>query len=174
MTDTGTSGWQGPPPQPGPAPGVEFASYGARIVGYIIDSIIVTIITIILVVIGLGILTATSSFTFDETGTVTSGTVSTGGLTAVLTTTLLALIFAFLYFPWFWARGGQTPGMRMTGIRVVSDADGARIGWGKAFLRLIGWWISSIVIYIGFIWVFIDGRRRGWFDLIAGTVVIKA
>src|SRR5262245_50475206 len=103
MTDPATTGWQGPPPEPGPAPGVEFASYGARIVGYIIDTIIVTFITIVLVVIGLAIFGGTSSFTIDETGTVTSGTVSGGGVTALLTTTLLAAIFAFLYFPWFWA-----------------------------------------------------------------------
>jgi uncharacterized RDD family membrane protein YckC len=29
------------------------------------------------------------------------------------------------------------------------------------------------VFYLGFLWVFVDGRRRGWHDLIAGTVVIK-
>jgi len=172
MTESG-SGWQAPPEQLGPAPGVEFAGYGARLIGYIVDSIIVTIIAIVLIFIGVAILTATSSFTLDETGTVTSGTVSGGGITALFTTFLLAVIFAFLYFPWFWARGGQTPGMRMTSIRVVDDRDGSRIGWGKAFLRLLGWWLSSIVLYIGFIWVFIDGRRRGWFDLIAGTVVVK-
>lgn len=27
---------------------------------------------------------------------------------------------------------------------------------------------------IGYIWIFIDKRRRGWHDLIAGTVVVKA
>ena len=31
-----------------------------------------------------------------------------------------------------------------------------------------------MVFYIGFIWIFIDKRKRGWFDLIAGTVAIKA
>jgi len=27
---------------------------------------------------------------------------------------------------------------------------------------------------VGYIWIFVDKRRRGWFDLIAGTVVVKA
>ena len=45
---------------------------------------------------------------------------------------------------------------------------------GAAILRLIGYWISAIVFYIGYIWIFIDKRKRGWHDLIAGTVVIKA
>ena len=32
---------------------------------------------------------------------------------------------------------------------------------------------SAAVVYLGFAWVFIDARRRGWHDLIAGTVVIE-
>jgi uncharacterized RDD family membrane protein YckC len=29
------------------------------------------------------------------------------------------------------------------------------------------------VLYLGYIWILIDKRRRGWHDLIAGAVVIK-
>jgi len=29
------------------------------------------------------------------------------------------------------------------------------------------------VVYLGYVWIFIDARRRGWHDLIAGTVVIE-
>jgi uncharacterized RDD family membrane protein YckC len=57
--------------------------------------------------------------------------------------------------------------------RVVRDRDGGRIGWGTAFLRLVGLWVAAAVFYLGYIWVFIDKRHRGWQDLIAGTVVIK-
>ena len=42
-----------------------------------------------------------------------------------------------------------------------------------AFLRLVGLYVAIGVMYLGFIWIFIDGRRRGWQDLIAGTIVIK-
>jgi uncharacterized RDD family membrane protein YckC len=41
-----------------------------------------------------------------------------------------------------------------------------------AILRWIGFYISHLVFHLGFIWIFIDGRRRGWMDLIAGTVVV--
>ena len=64
--------------------------------------------------------------------------------------------------------------MRLMQIKVVRDADGGPIGWGSAILRFIGYWVSAAVFYIGFIWIFIDKRKRGWHDLIAGTVVIKA
>ncbi len=116
----GQSGWSAPPEEIGPAPGVEFGGYGSRLIAYIVDGIIVAIVTTVIILVGVLILTATSDFTLDQTGTVQSGTVSAGGVTALFTAFLLALIFSVLYFPWFWARGGQTPGMRMTNIRVVS------------------------------------------------------
>ncbi len=86
---------------------------------------------------------------------------------------MVGFLITVLYFPYFWSHGGQTPGMRLFHIRVVRDADGGPIGWGAALLRLIGYWVSAMVVYIGFLWVFVDKRRRGWFDLIAGTVVIE-
>ena len=63
--------------------------------------------------------------------------------------------------------------MRPFDLFVVRDTDGGGIGWGTALVRLIGLWIAAAVFYIGFIWVFIDKRRRGWQDLIAGTIVVK-
>ena len=35
-------------------------------------------------------------------------------------------------------------------------------------------WINNLLFYIGFIWILVDKRRRGWHDLIAGTCVIEA
>ena len=77
------------------------------------------------------------------------------------------------YFPWFWARDGATPGMRMFGLHVVRDRDGGPISGGQAILRLIGYWVDGLVFYLGYIWILIDKRKRGWHDLIAGTVVVK-
>lgn len=146
--------WSAPDPEGGPAPGIEFASPGARLVGYIIDVLINFGIFIVL-------------------------TLVTGIFAAILP--ILAIIpfvgiflVSLLYFPYFWQRSGQTPGMRLMQIKVVRDADGGPLTWGPAILRLIGYWISGIVFYLGYIWIFIDKRKRGWFDLIAGTVVIKA
>ena len=86
---------------------------------------------------------------------------------------VLVLVLSFAYFPWFWARGGATPGMRMFRLRVVRDRDGGPVTGGQALLRLLGYVVNSFVLYIGFIWIFVDQRRRGWHDLIAGTVVIE-
>ena len=90
---------------------------------------------------------------------------------------LLAFLAIFVvdiaYFPYFWKTRGQTPGMRQFQLYVVRDRDGGPITSGQAVLRLIGYWIDGVVFYLGFIWILIDSRKRGWHDLIAGTVVIK-
>jgi uncharacterized RDD family membrane protein YckC len=146
--------WSAPDPEGGPAPGVEFATPGARLVGYLVDG---------LIQFGLGL------------ALVLVGTVGLALLPIIgILIYIVGGIALFLYFPYFWQRSGQTPGMRLMQIKVVRDADGGPVTWGPAILRLIGFWISGIVFYIGYIWVFIDKRKRGWFDLIASTVVIKA
>jgi uncharacterized RDD family membrane protein YckC len=150
--------WTAPEPTPGPAPGVEFADPGARLVGYIIDIVITFVISIVLIIIT-GLLAATVP------------------ILAIIPIVAIPIV-TIVYFPYFWSRqgpnNGQTPGMKQMGIRVVRDSDGGPITIGPAILRLLGYWVSGLVFYLGYIWIFIDKRRRGWFDLIAGTVVVKA
>lgn len=162
--------WQAPAETYGPAPGVRFAGLGARLIAYIVDGFILGIVIIaVSVVFGLLLAGAATSANDQASGAV-AGMAIGGSLLYVL----LILAMSIAYFPWYWARGGQTPGMKMLHIRVVRDADGGPISGGSAILRLIGFYISGAVFYLGFIWVFVDKRRRGWHDLIAGTVVIEA
>jgi uncharacterized RDD family membrane protein YckC len=144
--------WQPPETPAGPAPGIELASPGARLVGYVIDIVIQFVAFIALAV--STILLAVIFFPL-----------------AILTS-LAIIALAIGYFPFFWVRSGQTPGMSIMGIKVVRDDNGGPITWGPAILRWIGFYISHLVFYIGFLWIFVDERRRGWMDLIGGTVVI--
>ena len=146
--------WVQPEAESGPAPGVEFAPHGERLVAYIFDVLIVGVV-LVLALILLGLLSVAAPVL---------------GIPLLI---LAVILIPLLYFPWFWARGGQTLGMKVFGLHVVRDRDGGTIGWGSAILRLIGFWIDGLVFYLGFIWILIDKRRRGWHDLIAGTVVIK-
>jgi uncharacterized RDD family membrane protein YckC len=156
--------WQAPPSEAGPAPGVLFASPVSRLVAYILDSILLGVVIVILSVVLVGFLAAGSAGTDTMSG-------AQVGTTFIWL--FVVLLVSLLYFPWFWARGGQTPGMKLLHIRVVRDADGGPIGWGTAMMRLLGYWINGIVLYIGFAWILVDKRRRGWHDLIANTVVIE-
>lgn len=62
--------------------------------------------------------------------------------------------------------------MAILGLRAVRDRDGRPISGGQAVLRLIGYWVSGVAFCIGFVWIFVDDRKRGWEDLIAGTIVV--
>jgi uncharacterized RDD family membrane protein YckC len=146
--------WQAPEPEPGPSAGMSFASPGSRLIAYILDILVQFVIVVIL-----GILTAVFGAIFFPLAIVTS---------------LAIIVVSVGYFPYFWARDGQTPGMAQMKIKVVRDADGGPVTTGQAILRLIGLWIGLAVFYIGVIWIFIDKRKRGWQDLIGGTVVIDA
>ena len=163
-----TVSWQSPESQAGPAPGVEFAPHGGRLVAYIIDSIIISIVLVIIFTIGAFALGSGATIEDNQVTDISSGS-------AIIATILFLVGFlvGLLYFPFFWARGGQTPGMRPFDLRVVRDSDGGAIGWGTALLRLVGLVIAGAVFYLGYIWIFIDKRRRGWQDLIAGTIVVK-
>jgi uncharacterized RDD family membrane protein YckC len=160
--------WESPERIEGPAPGVEFAPHGGRLVAYIIDSLILTVACSIT---GIAAAVVLASGTTVEGQTVTN--VEAGASAGFFLLLLLTLVIGIGYFPYFWSHGGQTPGMRPFSLYVVRDRDGSSIGWGTALLRLVGLWVAAVVFYIGYIWVFVDKRRRGWQDLIAGTIVVK-
>jgi len=82
-------------------------------------------------------------------------------------------IVTILYFPLCWGFLGQSIGMMPFGIRIVRNADGGKLTWGNVILRFIGMIIAFACILIGVIWVAFDSRKRGWADMIGGTVVIK-
>jgi uncharacterized RDD family membrane protein YckC len=154
--------WSAPTEPAGPAPGFRFAPHGARLMAYIVDIVIVSAVLIvgwILFGIVAGFFFAAGSEGF--------------GAAIIIVLAVMTFIITVVYFPWFWMQRGQTPGMRMFHLKVVRDRDGGPISGGTAILRLFGYWVNSLVFYLGFIWIFIDKRRRGWHDLIAGTVVIR-
>jgi len=169
--------WQMPTEPTGPAPGVRFAGHGARLGAYILDAILVGIVTsVLLMIIMIPLFSSLWGIAITSDGEISG--VDTGAMAAsvglLILGGLVISVFGLLYFPFFWTRGGATPGMKVAGIRVVNDRDGSPIGWGTALLRLVGWWVSAAVFYIGFAWILVDSRRRGWHDLIAGTCVIAS
>jgi uncharacterized RDD family membrane protein YckC len=77
------------------------------------------------------------------------------------------------YFVLFWTLTGETPGMRLMGLRVI-DRDGGPLGFGQALLRLVGAILAAIPFFAGYLLILVDDRRRGLHDMIAGTTVVYA
>jgi uncharacterized RDD family membrane protein YckC len=84
---------------------------------------------------------------------------------------LMALFLDMIYFTWFHGSIGQTPGKMLMRLRVV-QATGGPMTFGLAFLRWVGYLISTLAAYLGFIWIAFDRRKQGWHDKIAGTLVV--
>ena len=171
----------------GPAPGVAYAGFWIRFVAYLIDSIPTLIITFLLIAPAFGA-------AFDAVGEVPlpppgaavdspeylawqrAMTERFNEAFGPLTTSLFSVVqlIPIVYFIGFWTWLGRTPGMMLFGMHIVMDPDGSRPGFGRSILRYVGYIVSSLALFIGFIWVGFDRKKQGWHDKIAGTVVVRA
>jgi uncharacterized RDD family membrane protein YckC len=77
------------------------------------------------------------------------------------------------YFVLFWSTAGQTPGMRLLGLRVTQDS-GGHPSVMRSVVRVIGLALATAPLFLGFVPVLVDARRRGLQDFLAGTVVLYA
>jgi len=85
----------------------------------------------------------------------------------------LAVLVAITYYTYLeGGASGQTIGKRALGIRVISLDSGGPIGYGRAFIRFIGRYVSAIVILIGYFWMLWDKESQCWHDKFAGDVVV--
>jgi uncharacterized RDD family membrane protein YckC len=56
----------------------------------------------------------------------------------------------------------------------IVDADTlGKPATGRLVLRYLGYYLSTIVLLLGFIWIAFDSRKQGLHDKIANTVVIR-
>lgn len=85
---------------------------------------------------------------------------------------IASTIIEVFYFTYFHAVTGQTVGKWVCGIKVVAE-DGNPLGFKKAFIRFLGYIISRLSFYIGFLWIAFDRNKQGWHDKIAKTSVIR-
>jgi uncharacterized RDD family membrane protein YckC len=84
------------------------------------------------------------------------------------------LLVSLTYYVVGWAKGdGQTLGNFTLMMRIVGT-NGQPVGWGRAILRYIGFYVAIIPLSIGLLWAAFDSRRQGWHDKIARTYVIEA
>ena len=56
----------------------------------------------------------------------------------------------------------------------VARTDGAPLTIGTGVVRYIGFLLSTVVIFLGVLWVLWDPNKQGWHDKIANTVVVRA
>lgn len=72
-----------------------------------------------------------------------------------------------------WCKLGNTPGKRAIGATIVDAHTGGKPTVTQFIIRYVGYYLSMIGLFLGFIWVGIDARKQGWHDKLAGTVVVR-
>jgi uncharacterized RDD family membrane protein YckC len=83
------------------------------------------------------------------------------------------LAMSWLYFACFEASSWQaTPGKRALGM-MVTDAQGQRIGFGRASARFFAKLISGFILMIGYLMAGWTARKQALHDLIASTLVVN-
>jgi uncharacterized RDD family membrane protein YckC len=81
-------------------------------------------------------------------------------------------VVSVAYFTVFWSTAGQTPGMRLMGLRVRPDRPTGTLTTGIALLRTVGLALAIIPCFLGFLPILFDSRSRALPDYLAGTVVV--
>jgi len=76
-----------------------------------------------------------------------------------------------LYQLYFGGMSGQTPGMRLLGIRLIS-ARGSAPGPARGLLRLLALVPSLVPAGLGWLWALFDREHRALHDHLAGSYMI--
>ena len=73
----------------------------------------------------------------------------------------------------FWITKPSTPGKMICNLTIVDAKAGGKPTKAQFIGRYLGCYVSTIVLFLGLIWVAIDERKQGWHDKLAGTIVVK-
>lgn len=120
------------------------ASFGVRLVAAVIDGVVFIIVSAIV-----------------------GGIVGSNGSQAVVA--LLGLAY-YVYLEG--SPSGQTLGKRAMNIRVIDLDGGGSIGYGRAAIRYLGRFVSTVVCLLGYFWMLWDDQKQTWHDKFANTVVV--
>lgn len=150
----------------------QYAGFWRRFVAYTIDSFIIFVASLSLMIVAgiayfTGAVSNDSQILIDEL----NNPERLGPIGMVILSSYIILFIA--YFTFFHGLSGRTPGKKLLVLQVV-HTDGSPISFGTAFLRSVGYLVSSLLftVPLGYIWAAFDKKKQAWHDKIAGTVVI--
>jgi uncharacterized RDD family membrane protein YckC len=140
-------------------PPIPYAGFATRGLALAVDALLVNLVFVT----GAALITLVASLFGDLGPTWLVGTFAGLGW----------LLVVISYFVGFWTGAGQTPGMRLMGLRLL-DSTGAPPGAGRSLLRVLGLALAIGILFLGFLPALVDDRRRALQDFLARTVVVYA
>jgi len=145
--------------------GPEVAGLGERALALLVDQ------SVLMAVLGVFFLGASLALRLN--GIDTGLLLDAAGIKAsALPFALLAAGLSLAYHSFFHGSTGRTPGKALLGIEVRTAAGGP-LSRGRAILRWLGATLGLVCAGVGIFWAVFEPRRRGWADLISGTVIAR-
>lgn len=131
-----------------------YVGFWMRVVAALIDTVILLLVIVPLMIafVGWDALAAGSS----------------GGFVGFV----LQYVFPAVAVILFWRYRSATPGKMVISARIADAATLAPPSTGKLVGRYFAYFVSTIPLCLGFLWIAFDKRKQGWHDKLAGTVVI--
>lgn len=158
------------------------ASFGQRLGAFLLDGVLLSLVLAVPAVLGVVLLVTGYD---DRPGTCTDDNgrrylcdVPTTGWVVQLVLTIgaylvLSLALVLLYHARTEGRTGQTWGKRVVGIRTVDATTGQPIGAWRAVGRVLGRYVSSQIVYLGFLWMLWDDDAQTWHDKMVRSIVVQ-
>lgn len=146
--------------------GPRYGGFWIRVVAYLLDSVILSVITTPIVIIFLlpAVLKAIDQINRNQEPPLEL-------FASLFIIIPLVWILQWLYEALLTSSSWQgTVGKRVVRLK-VTDAAGNRISFGRATGRFFGKIVSGMIMDIGFIMVAFTERKQGLHDMIAGTLV---
>ena len=139
------------------ASAVQYVGFWKRVVATIVDSILVLLIILPIV---------TTIYGWDYWDAEKTGFIA--GPADFLFTWVLPAVAVVL----FWIYRQATPGKIAVNAIIVDEKTGSPPTTGQYIGRYLAYYVSTIPLGLGFIWVAFDKRKQGWHDKLAGTLVV--
>ncbi|MEO5874133.1 MAG: RDD family protein, partial [Streptosporangiaceae bacterium] len=146
-----------------------YAGWGSRFAAYLVDAFLIGIpLTIIQLILAAALVSDT---TYNSTtGQIEGG----GGLALVYFISFVFGLGAMLGLSYMEGTTGQTPGKKLTNIRLISEQTGHPIGFGMAFVRKLAHILDALPCYVGFLWPAFDAKKQTFADKVMHTVVVRS
>ena len=135
----------------------EYAGFWIRVGAIIIDAIWMFLITwpLLILVYGWDYFTSDEFFLIAGPGDFFISWVLPG---------LLTVLF------WIWKQA--TPGKMIVSIKIIDAKTGGKPSTRQFIGRYLAYFLSSIPLCLGCLWVAFDHKKQGWHDKLAGTLVV--
>ncbi len=93
-------------------------------------------------------------------------------LQRMLTDNILQIMLVAAYVLPFWFKYSTTPGKMIFRASIRDAKTGERMTRRQCVIRFLGYIVSGLPLTLGFVWILLNKKHRGFHDMIADTVVV--